>query len=297
MSDRPEAHPRHLRHRRPRPQPDRHRRRRLLQNDNAMSDEPKQPARTGQGMDYGEQSDVQQVHAAVQREKREPRVGAEPLSIWLIAVYGLAIFFGGAYLGRYSGNFTSGGLDPMGAPPPAKKAAGGPAGGEQAVELSPHDRGKKVFSANCQTCHQANGLGVAGQYPPLAGSEFTNGGSRRMGMIVLKGLQGPVKVKGQQFGSAVMQPWDKTLTDKQIADVMTYERSEWGNSASPVTAEQIAALRKELANHPNSFTEPDILGAPDQDIPGGGGAPAGGAPKPGEAAKPGAPPKPGEPSK
>ena len=61
-----------------------------------MNDEPKTPLRTGQGMDYGEQADVQQVHAAVQREKREPRVGAEPLSIWLIAIYGLAIFFGGA---------------------------------------------------------------------------------------------------------------------------------------------------------------------------------------------------------
>ena len=162
-----------------------------------MNDEPKSLARVGQGMDYGEQADVQQVHAAVQREKREPRVGAEPLSIWLIAIYGLAVFFGGAYLGRYSGNFTSGGLDPMGAPPPAKKAAAGPAGAEQVAELSPHDRGKKVFSANCQTCHQANGLGVSGQYPPLAGSEFTTGGSRRMAMIVLKGLQGPVTVKGQ----------------------------------------------------------------------------------------------------
>src|SRR5205809_4604851 len=245
MSDRPEAHPRHLQHRRPRPQPDRHRRRRLLQNDNAMNDEPKQPARVGQGMDYGEQSDVQQVHAAVQREKREPRVGAEPLSIWLIAIYGLAIFFGGAYLGRYSGNFTSGGLDPMGSPPAPKKAvAGGPAGGEQA-ELSPRDRGKKIFAANCQTCHQASGLGVPGQYPPLAGSEFTTGGSRRPAMIVLKGLQGPVTVKVQKFGSAVMQPWDKTLTDQKIADVITDERSDWGNNATPLTPEQIAALRKE----------------------------------------------------
>ena len=256
-----------------------------------MNDEPKSPARVGQGMDYGEQADVQQVHAAVQREKREPRVGAEPLSIWLIAIYGLAVFFGGAYLGRYSGNFTSGGLDPMGAPPPAKKAAAGPAGAEQVAELSPHDRGKKVFSANCQTCHQANGLGVSGQYPPLAGSEFTTGGSRRMAMIVLKDLQGPVTVKGQQFGTAVMQPWDKTLTDKQIADVMTYERTEWGNSASPVTPEQIAAFRKELANHPESFSAPEVLAAPDQDL--AGGAPAGGAPpKPGEAAKPGEMPKP-----
>src|SRR5947199_1306821 len=285
MSDRPEAHLRHLQHRRPRPPPDRHRRHQLLQNDNAMNDEPKSPARVGQGMDYGEQADVQQVHAAVQREKREPRVGAEPLSIWLIAIYGLAIFFGCAYLGPYSGNCSSGGLDPMGAPPPARKAVAGPAGGEQAAELSPHDRGKKVFSANCQTCHQANGQGVPGQYPPLAGSEFTTGGSRRMGMIVLKGLQGPVEVKGQQYGTAVMQPWDKTLTDKQIADVMTYERSEWGNNASPVTPEEVAAMRKELANHPESFTAPEILKAPDEDIP--GGAPAAGAPpKPGEAAKP-----------
>src|SRR5881398_3485413 len=257
-----------------------------------MNEEPKPRARIGQGMDYGEQSDVQQVHAAVQREKREPRVGAEPLSIWLIAIYGLAIFFGGAYLGRYSGNFIDGGLDPMGAPPAPKKAvAGGPGGGEQ-VELSPHDRGKKVFTANCQTCHQANGLGVPGQYPPLAGSEFTTGGSRRPAMIVLKGLQGPVTVKGQKFGSAVMQPWDKTLTDQKIADVLTYERSEWGNSASPVTAEQVAALRKELANHPDSYTEPDVLAVPENaELP--GGAPAGAAPsKPGEAAKPGGSPPP-----
>jgi len=244
-----------------------------------------------QGTDYSEISDVQEVHAAIQREKREPRVGLEPLSIWLIAVYGLAVFFGGAYLGRYSGNFSGDSLDPMGGPPPTKKSVVGPGPGEQQAELSPHDRGKKIFAANCQTCHQANGLGVPGQYPPLAGSEFTTGGSRRPAMIVLNGLQGPVTVKGQKFGSAVMQPWGKTLTDQRIADVLTYERSEWGNNASPVTAEQVAALRKELASsHPDTFTEPDILGVP-ADAELSGGAPAGAAPpKPGEAAKPGSSP-------
>jgi len=258
-----------------------------------MNDQTPDPSSlTRQGMDYGETSDVQEVHAAIQREKREPRVGLEPLSIWLIALYGLAIFTGGAYLGRYSGNFSGDGLDPLGGPPPAKKGALGPGGGGPVQELTPHDRGKKIFAANCQTCHQANGLGVPGQYPPLAGSEFTTGGSKRPAMIVLKGLQGPVTVKGQKFGSAVMQPWDKTLTDQKIADVLTYERSEWGNSASPVTAEQIAALRKELANHPDSYTEPDVIAVP-ADAELSGGAPAGAAPpKPGEAAKPAPPPKP-----
>ena len=256
-----------------------------------MNEKPPEPTQPGprQGMDYGEQAEVQEVHAAIQREKREPRVGLEPLSMWLIVVYGLAIFCAGAYLGRYSGSFNGDSLDPMIGPPSKKTAGGGPSGGEQPEQLSPKDRGKKIFAANCQTCHQANGQGIPGQYPPLAGSEFTTGGSRRMGMIVLKGLQGPVKVKGQQYGTAVMQPWDKTLTDQKIADVMTYERSDWGNQASPVTAEQIAALRKELASHAESFTEHDILAAPDQDLPGGpppGGAPPGGAPPQGNTPPP-----------
>src|SRR5204862_7301858 len=59
-----------------------------------------------QGMDYGDSEEVQKVHAAIQREKQEPRVGLEPLSLWLIGIYALAIFFGGASLGRYSGRFS-----------------------------------------------------------------------------------------------------------------------------------------------------------------------------------------------
>src|SRR5438067_8523211 len=117
-----------------------------------MNDEPKTPLRTGQGMDYGELADVQQVHAAVQRENREPRVGLEPLSIWLIAVYGLAIFFGGAYLGRFSGNFSGDSLEPALIPHAKTQGPNGPGG--PAPEMSQADRGKKIFSANCAVCHQ-----------------------------------------------------------------------------------------------------------------------------------------------
>ena len=239
---------------------------------------PAPERRVRQGMDYGETEDVQQVHAAIQREKREPLAGLEPLSLWLIAIYGLAIFFGGAYLGRYSGNFGGDGLDPFVGVSPQKKGSHGPGDGGPAPELSPVDRGKKIFSANCAVCHQPNGLGAAGQgYPPLAGSEIVNGGSRRVGMIVLKGLQGPITVKGMQFGTAVMQPWEKTLNDAKIADVITYIRQEWGNKGGPVSAAQIAALRKELANHPDSFVEADLHAVPeDAELP--GGEPAGAKP-------------------
>ena len=241
-----------------------------------------------QGMDYGETSDVHEVHSAIQREKREPRAGLEPLSIWLIAVYGLAIFFGGAYLGRFAGNFSGDSLDPALVPSQNKKGPNGP-GGEQVAELSQADRGKKIFSANCAVCHQPNGLGAASQgYPPLAGSEIVNGGSKRVGMIVLKGLQGPITIKGQQFGTAVMQPWDKTLTDAKIADVITYIRQEWGNKGGPVSAAQIAALRKELASQTESFTEATLHQVPeDAELP--GGEPAGA--KPADAKAPAPAPK------
>ncbi|MEY2528364.1 MAG: hypothetical protein QOJ05_454 [Verrucomicrobiota bacterium] len=255
---------------------------------NESSSSPERRVR--QGMDYGETEDVHQVHAAIQREKREPRVGLEPLSLWLIAIYGLAIFFGGAYLGRFSGNFSGDGLDPLSGPPSSKKQGpNGPGGGDK-QELSQADRGKKIFSANCAVCHQPNGLGAQGQgYPPLAGSEIVNGGSRRVGMIVLKGLTGPLTVKGMQFGTAVMQPWDKTLSDAKIADVITYIRQEWGNTGGPVSAAQIAGLRKELANHRDSFVEADLHAVPeDAELP-GGEAPG---TKPAAGQSPAPPPKP-----
>jgi mono/diheme cytochrome c family protein len=235
-----------------------------------MNENPSTPKRVRQGMDYGETEEVQETHAAIQREKREPRAGLEPLSLWLIALYGLAVFFGGAYLGRYSGNFSGDGLDPLGGAQPGKKRAAGGGGAAQTAELTPAERGKKIFSANCATCHQMSGLGVAGQYPPLAGSEIVNGGSRLPAMIVLKGLTGPVTVKGQHFGSAVMQPWEKTLTDQKIADVLTFIRQEWGNTGGSVAAEGVAALRKELAGRADSFTEPDLKAVPpDTNLPGG----------------------------
>jgi len=237
-----------------------------------------------QGMDYGETQRVHDTHAAITREKDEPRVGREPLSFWLITIYGLAVFFGGAYLGRFAGNFSGDGLDYLGGAPRIATKAGG-AAAEQVAELTPAEKGKKIFSANCATCHQANGLGVAGQYPPLAGSEIVNGGARRPVMIVLKGLQGPLTVKGQHFGSAVMQPWEKTLNDQKIADVLTYVRQEWGNTGGPIAPEGVGALRKELGGRAESWTEPDILAIPaDADLP--GGTPA----APGTAAKPGVSP-------
>jgi hypothetical protein len=89
-----------------------------------------------------------------------------------------------------------------------------------------------------------------------------------------------------------MQPWEKTLNDEKIADVLTYIRQEWGNTAGPVSKEGVAALRKELAGRTESWTEPDILAVPaDAELSGGAPlAPAGGASPPGTN-PPSSPPK------
>jgi mono/diheme cytochrome c family protein len=104
----------------------------------------------------------------------------------------------------------SGGLDPMGAPPRRKKQRGQVAASK--LPLSPRDP-QKNFAARCQTCHQTTGQGVP-VISAAAGSEFTNGGSYA-GMIVLKGLQDPVKVKGQQYGSSHAAV-GQNLTDQEL---------------------------------------------------------------------------------
>ena len=74
--------------------------------------------------------------------------------------------------------------------------------------VDPRKLGEKVYKNKCVTCHLPNGLGQPGQYPPLDGSEWVQGGTERMASIVGFGLSGPVSVKGQTFSAAIMSPTD-----------------------------------------------------------------------------------------
>ena len=101
----------------------------------------------------------------------------------------------------------------------------------------------------CFTCHQSSGLGLAGQFPPLAGSEWVLGDKPTLIKIALFGLMGPVKVKGKDYNSAMPPPGipPGSLTDQQIADVLTYIRNDWGNSASSVSPAEVATVRSSVA--------------------------------------------------
>ena len=102
-------------------------------------------------------------------------------------------------------------------------------------------KGEKVYAVNCASCHQATGQGLAGVFPPLVGSEYTNKDPRRHIQIVLKGLQGPIKVNGKAY-NGVMPPF-AYLSDDDIAAVVTYERLAWGNKGGAVKAADVKSLR------------------------------------------------------
>jgi mono/diheme cytochrome c family protein len=125
--------------------------------------------------------------------------------------------------------------------------------------------GQRLFGTSCLVCHQSTGQGVPGQFPPLAGSEWVQAETpNRMIRLVLDGIQGPITVKGQAF-NATMPPWRDLLTDEEIAAVLTYVRGNqnWGNTSSPVTPEQVKAVREKTASRANlAWTPEELLAVP-----------------------------------
>ena len=111
-----------------------------------------------------------------------------------------------------------------------------------AAGAAPAVDGKQLFGAKCAACHQASGLGVAGVFPPLAGAEWVVGSEKVLISILLHGLQGEIVVKGNTYKGVM--PAFGTLADEEIAAVLTYIRSDWGNQAAPVTPAAVKAQRE-----------------------------------------------------
>jgi mono/diheme cytochrome c family protein len=103
------------------------------------------------------------------------------------------------------------------------------------------DRGKKVYDISCIACHLPDGAGVAGINPPLIKTDYVQGDRIRLIKIVLKGLEGPIEVDGEEYNNAM--PAQAHLSDQQIADVLTYVRNSFGNKATQVTLPQVKAVR------------------------------------------------------
>jgi len=109
-------------------------------------------------------------------------------------------------------------------------------------ELMAH--GESVYLGNCAACHQPTGVGLAGAFPPLAGSDFLQGNRQEVLAAALFGLQGEIVVNGETYNGVM--PSLGHLADEDLAAAITYVFGSWGNGLAAVSVEEVTALREEL---------------------------------------------------
>ena len=102
------------------------------------------------------------------------------------------------------------------------------------------ESGKQIYTKTCFACHQANGEGIANAFPPLAKSDYLNADVKRAIGIVLNGKTGEITVNGTKYNSIMTK---QTLTDDEIADVLTYVYNSWGNNKTNVKAITVQEVR------------------------------------------------------
>lgn len=185
------------------------------------------------------------------------RQGATFLPMWLIGLLCVMVCWGFNYVSAHDGDYHELVYEPY-------------ASTNQLAGMLPQDevmsamkQGLALYGVNCAGCHQANGMGNAGQAPPLAGSEWVNAASpNRIIRIPLRGLKDPIKVKGIEWNLNMFAA-GAAMSDEQIAAVLTYVRKSWGNKGSLVTPEQVAKVRAEIADHADQFTAAELEKTPE----------------------------------
>ena len=116
--------------------------------------------------------------------------------------------------------------------------------------------GQAIYEALCLNCHQATGQGLTGVYPPLARSEWVAGDPQTLIKLTIHGLVGTTKVLGKDYGLVPMPPMG--LDDQQLADVLTYVRSAFGNSAPAVTPAEVKAVREATKDRTAPWTAAEL---------------------------------------
>jgi mono/diheme cytochrome c family protein len=193
-----------------------------------------QPAFSDEGDSFidSDSSDVTKIHfRIVSREQREPEEGFEPTPSWVWAVSVLLLFAMGFYLGKYGGSFDT--IAHQVEQPQL------PGSGDVKIEV----KGDMVYAGVCQACHQADGKGVEGKYPPLGGSEWLLQDSFTPARIVLFGLEGEIRVKGKGFNNKMPQFHDK-LSNEEIAAAISFARSAFGNKAAAISPVEVDSMRE-----------------------------------------------------
>jgi len=134
-----------------------------------------------------------------------------------------------------------------------------------AQSLSPPD-GEALYLSRCSSCHQANGEGITGVFPPLNGVDWVTGDQGRLIRIILDGVMGQMQV-GNMVYTGVMPPWKTFMNDQEIAAMLTYIRTAWENDASEVTADEVRLVREHTSDQRQAWTTTELSDPANQGIP------------------------------
>ena len=135
--------------------------------------------------------------------------------------------------------------------------SGAPSGPAPDADPEMMRRGQAVYLRVCSSCHQTDGQGLPGAFPPLAGSGWVAAAPDVPVRIVLHGLRGELRVRGETWDS-VMLAHGAALSDAEIADVLSYVRASWGNRAAPISAQEVAAIRQNHADRDAPWTAAEL---------------------------------------
>ncbi len=120
-------------------------------------------------------------------------------------------------------------------------------------------RGKAMYAtAACNGCHGIEGAGMDFLGPPLVSSEWVTKDAELLSKILIKGLQGPLTVDGKKYTPPAAMPAMGHFSDQQLADVMTYIRYSWGNTAKPVTPDTVKKVREQITDQTQAYTAADL---------------------------------------
>lgn len=169
---------------------------------------------------------------AQQRERPDPYEGNHPVPKLLIALVMLAFGWAIYYIG--TANLSS--RPELGDSRTVADLA------PQAGAKSGVVDGAQIYAAQCVACHQASGAGLPGVFPPLAGSEWATGKDSVLAQILLHGISGSLTVKSAVYNGA-MPAFQGKLNDAEIAAVLTYVRSSFGNAVGKVDAALVKTAR------------------------------------------------------
>ena len=205
-----------------------------------------------QGDENMSDEEMVQVHSKLNVEKHPPTKGFLSAPLIFVFVFGCLIFVCSIQLAHSTNQFQ---LHPP----------------TDVVELTDEEKealrierklesGEKIFALRCASCHQGNGLGIPGQYPPLDGSKWATSDPALISYIILNGLKGEIVVKGEVYGtSAAVNMAAVPISDREIANVTTYVRQAWGNNSTEISTDEVAQFRQDTRAKQEQWTGDELV--------------------------------------